>query len=305
MNDSSSTKPAGGPFSDMADEQRAHVRERYGQAARREGGCCGSGGAAALAATLGYGEDELAGLPEGANLGLSCGNPVELASLQPGESVLDLGSGAGFDCFVAGRVVGAQGRVIGVDMTPEMIARARSGCARYRELTGWDNVEFRLGEIEHLPVADASVDVVISNCVLNLSPEKAQVWREIARVLRPGGRVAVSDMALLRPLPESVATDLRALSACIAGAVTVDAYREQVESAGLTGVRVASRDGGRDVWEHYDDPLLKEIRRRLPEGTVIGDHVASVDVRALKPASSDVAQEAPPGGSRAAGGCCA
>ena len=155
------------------------------------GGCCGTGGDATMTAqdvvnAIGYAQRDVAGLPEGANMGLSCGNPTALAALRQGETVLDLGSGGGLDCFVAGPKVGAGGRVIGVDMTPEMLSKARAGLEHYRAHSGLDNVEFRLGEIEHLPVADGSVDVVISNCVLNLSPDKAQVWREIARVLKPG-----------------------------------------------------------------------------------------------------------------------
>lgn len=168
---------------DKKEQIREAVREGYGKIAKTGGtcgsaSCCGSGAAEQVARTVGYSEAELATLPEGANMGLSCGNPTALASLQAGEVVLDLGSGGGFDVFIAGPKVGPTGRAIGVDMTPDMVSKARQGLAAYHKHTGFDNLEFRLGEIEHLPVADASVDVVISNCVLNLSPDKAQVWRE-------------------------------------------------------------------------------------------------------------------------------
>ena len=195
-------------------------------------------------------------------MGLSCGNPNALAALKPGEVVLDLGAGGGFDVFIAGRKVGPTGRAIGVDMTPEMLAKARKNIAAYRERTGLDNVEFRLGEIEHLPVADASVDVVISNCVINLSPDKPQVWREIARVLKPGGRVAVSDLALLKPLPPAVVERVEALVGCVAGAVLVSETERMAREAGLVEivtqgeVRLHRRHGG------LAGPALSEDRRR-------------------------------------------
>ena len=176
-------------------------------------------------------------------MGLSCGNPAALAALKPGEVVLDLGSGGGFDVFIAGRKVGATGRAIGVDMTPEMLAKARRNIAGYRKETGLDNVEFRLGEIEHLPVADNSVDVIISNCVINLSPDKPQVWREMARVLKPGGRVAVSDMALLKPLPPEVRKMVEALVGCVAGAVLVSETGRMASEAGLTGIDLKVKTG--------------------------------------------------------------
>ena len=248
------------------------------------GGCCGPATFTPeqLASAIGYSQAELAVGPEGANMGLSCGNPTAVASLRPGEVVLDLGAGGGFDCFIAGAKVGATGRVIGVDMTPEMVSKARRNTTSYAAQTGLTNVEFRLGEIEHLPVADASVDVVISNCVLNLSPEKEQVWREIARVLKPGGRVAVSDLALLRPLPEAVRVDLEALVGCVAGAVLVDEVRAQVTAAGLTDVRLQSKPDYVDALTNWEDPLYRKIVEKLPAGSTPSEFVTSMDVMAVK-----------------------
>ena len=183
-------------------------------------GCCGPAMVPdALAKDIGYGDGDLDAVPEGANLGLSCGNPTAISELQPGEVVVDLGSGAGFDRFIAGPKVGETGRVIGIDMTHEMLGKARENIAAYRERSGLDNVEFRLGEIEYLPLADNSVDVILSNCVLNLSTDKAQVWREIARVLKPGGRVMASDMALFKPLPTAVAESVISWVGCVGGAI--------------------------------------------------------------------------------------
>jgi arsenite methyltransferase len=289
----------GGAFG-ADDAVRDRVREGYGRiatsgtwAALQEssasgccsgGGCCGPSGFTPeqLAQAIGYATDELAAAPEGANLGLSCGNPTAIASLRPGETVLDLGAGGGFDCFIAGAKVGAGGRAIGVDMTPDMLVRARRNLEAYTARTGLANVEFRLGEIEHLPVADASVDVVISNCVLNLSPDKPQVWREIARVLKPGGRVAVSDLALVRPLPEAVRNDLEALVGCVAGAVLIEEVRAQAEAAGLGRIELRPKPGYVDALTGWDDPLYRRIEAALPPGTRPSDFVVSLDVTAVK-----------------------
>jgi arsenite methyltransferase len=270
------------------------VREGYGKIAGNGGSCCGPaptccgsspGASEDLTKHIGYSAEELAALPEGANLGLSCGNPNALAALQPGEVVLDLGAGGGFDVFIAGRKVGSTGRAIGVDMTPEMLAKARRNIAVYRERTGLDNVEFRLGEIEHLPVADNSVDVVISNCVINLSPDKPQVWREIARVLKPGGRVAVSDLALLKPLPAEVLKMVEALVGCVAGAVLVSETERMGRDAGLTDVRLNPKAGYVDVLMQGQDPLYLKIAAQLPAATKPGDYVTSLEITARKPAA--------------------
>lgn len=275
-------------------ETRERVREGYANVATLDTGCCGPskgccGGASAdavsmLAASVGYSDAELAGLPEGANMGLSCGNPTALAELKAGEVVLDLGSGGGFDVFIAGRKVGPTGRVIGVDMTPEMLSKARRNILSYRERSGLDNVEFRLGEIEHLPIPDNTVDVVISNCVINLSSEKPKVWREIARVLKPGGRVAVSDMALLKPLPAPVLELVSALVGCIAGAVLVEETELMVKEAGLAEIELEKHGEYVDAMVGgMKDVLYAEVLNHLPAGVRPSDYLVSLGVRARKP----------------------
>ncbi|GAB3020285.1 arsenite methyltransferase [Natronobiforma cellulositropha] len=222
-----------------ASARRRLVRERYGDLARTDEGCCNGtegsdDGTDAQSLSVGYERDDLERAPAGANLGLGCGNPVAISALEPGETVLDLGSGGGFDCFLAADEVGPDGRVIGVDMTPEMLERARANAAE----SGTDTVEFRLGEIEHLPVADASVDVIISNCVLNLSPSKPQVFAEAWRVLRPGGRLSISDLIATEPLPERVRTDPDLVGGCIGGAATADDLEHWLEGCGFESVRI-------------------------------------------------------------------
>jgi SAM-dependent methyltransferase len=196
--------------------------------------------------------------------------------------VVDLGSGGGFDVFVAARKVSPEGRVIGVDMTPEMVSKARRNAETFRRETGLGNVEFRLGEIEHLPVADSSADVVISNCVINLSPDKPQVWREIARVLKPGGRVAVSDLALLRPLPEAVRSSVEALVGCIAGAALVEETKAMVAGAGLVDAQFETESDYVDRMVGWSDPLYREITSKLPPGSKPSDFVTSLKVTARK-----------------------
>lgn len=248
------------------------------------GGCCGPTTltAADVARAVGYAESDLTVLPGGANMGLSCGNPNALAALKEGETVIDLGSGGGFDCFIAGPKVGAAGTVIGVDMTPEMLSKARTNIARYQERSGLSNVEFRLGEIENIPVPDASADVVISNCVINLSPDKDRVWREIARVLRSGGRAAISDLALLKPLPESIASDVEALVGCVAGAQLVDEVRASVAQSGLTDLNMTAKPQYIEAMTNAEDPLYQKIAAALPEGESMSDYVVSLDIEAKK-----------------------
>jgi ubiquinone/menaquinone biosynthesis C-methylase UbiE len=271
---------------------RAAVRAGYAEIAqhgserRKSSCCCGMTevDADALAKHIGYTAEELAALPGGANIGLSCGNPGAVAALKPGEVLLDLGSGAGFDAFIAAPKVGPTGRVIGVDMTAEMLAKARKNIAAYRKRTGLDNVEFRLGEIEHLPVADASVDVIISNCVINLSPDKPQVWREMARVLKPGGRVAVSDLALLKPLPTPVVEMVETLVGCVAGAVLVSETERMAREAGLAEIRLNPKPGYVAALTEWQDPLYQKIVKHLPAGSGPGDYITSLEVTAVKPA---------------------
>ena len=237
-----------------------------------------------LASEVGYSEEELAALPEGANMGLSCGNPNALAALKPGEVVLDLGSGGGFDIFIAGPKVGASGRAIGVDMTPDMLAKARRNIAAYQQRTGLDNVEFRLGEIEHLPLADSTVDVIISNCVINLSPDKPQVWREMMRVLKPGGRVAVSDLALFKPLPSAVVEMVEALVGCVAGAALISDIERMVKDAGFGDVKLTTKSDYIDRMADWQDPLYKKIIANLAQtsGAKPSDYITSLEVTARK-----------------------
>jgi SAM-dependent methyltransferase len=235
-----------------ADQIRARVREAYGAVASRkpQGGCCSGstsccGGLDSSSTRLGYTDADLAVVPDGANLGLGCGNPQAIAGLQPGERVLDLGSGGGFDALLAARQVGATGRVIGVDMTPEMIALARRNAAK----VAVDHVEFRLGDIERLPVDDDSIDVIMSNCVINLAPDKPAVFREAFRVLAPGGRLAIADMVAIGDLPAAMAADPAAYTGCIAGAVPVGRLERMMTDAGFDRVRISVQARSRELVE--------------------------------------------------------
>jgi len=273
------------------DEVRETVRAAYARIAdvdaqgccESAASCCGGSSPDALAQALGYEETEIAELPEGANMGLSCGNPTALGALRPGEVVLDLGSGGGLDVFIAARKVGPAGRAIGVDMTPEMVSKARRNAAAFRDRTGLDNVEFRLGEIEHLPVPDGSVDVVISNCVINLSPDKPQVWREVARVLKPGGRVAVSDVALKQPLPEAMKQSVGALVGCVAGAALVAETERMIRDAGLTDIRLEENSRAVELMAQSNGALYRETTALLPRGKKPSDFVTSLSITARKP----------------------
>ncbi len=269
---------------------RETVREAYGRIAEQQessccgplNSCCGGDGSGAVAKSVGYSDAELATLPAGAEMGLSCGNPTALAALKPGEVVLDLGSGGGLDVFLAAQKVGAAGRVIGVDMTPAMVEKARRNKLEFSRRTGLDNVDFRLGEIEHVPLESGTVDVVLSNCVINLSPDKQQVWNEVARVLRPGGRVAVSDVALLRPLPESVLESVAALTGCVAGAVLVDETREMLERAGFTGIDLKGDPTYAESATKFQDPMYRKIVAELPEGLSLAELITSLYINAVK-----------------------
>ena len=250
--------------------------------------CCGPGqrcgqvDPAKLAKAIGYDAESLSNLPDGANMGLSCGNPVAIAALQEGQTVLDLGSGGGFDVFQAGEKVKASGRVIGVDMTPEMLAKARKNIEYYRQRTGLDNVEFRLGEIEYLPVPDSSVDVVLSNCVINLSPDKPQVWREVFRALKPGGKISVSDLALLKPLPDNIREMAAALVGCVAGAMLVEETRVLLEKTGFTSIVLTPKPDYVRNMQDWNDPLYKQIAETLPKGEEMADYVVSLSIEARK-----------------------
>ncbi len=221
-----------------------------------------------MSGALGYSKDDMDSVPQGANLGLGCGNPVALASLEPGETVVDLGSGGGFDCFLASREVGETGHVIGVDMTPEMVSKARGNA----EKMGAANVEFRLGEIEHLPVADNSANIIMSNCVINLSPDKPRVYRDALRVLKPGGRLSISDIVTTAPLPDAVQKDLAAVAACVGGAATIEDTEAMLKEAGFQEIRITPKDESREF-----------IRTWMP-GSDAGDYVVSANIEAVKPA---------------------
>ncbi|HYP75707.1 MAG TPA: arsenite methyltransferase [Polyangiaceae bacterium] len=260
--------------SSAAEEVRNTVREHYGKVAETNGavgcapGCCGATPTASAA--LGYSSDELASAPDGANLGLGCGNPQAIAGLRVGETVLDLGSGGGFDCFLAARKVGPTGRVIGVDMTPQMVTKARANA----RAAGIVNVDFRLGEIEHLPVLDASVDVILSNCVINLSPSKEEVIKEAFRVLRPGGRLAISDVVATAPIPERFLGTEAALTGCAGGAAHVSDLERMLTEAGFDAIAVRPRLESRAF-----------IKDWMP-GSGVEEYIASATIEATKPATT-------------------
>jgi SAM-dependent methyltransferase len=281
----------------MKDEEiKKVVRKNYADIAKQNGTCCGPQTvnptkassccgspptASDMSKKMGYSEEELAKLPEGANLGLGCGNPVALASLKEGDTYIDLGSGAGIDCFLAADKVGKSGKVIGVDMTPEMIDKARENAKK----TGMENVEFRLGEIEHLPVSDNSVDVITSNCVINLSPDKKAVFSDAFRVLKPGGKIMISDIVLLKALPEAVLQSAQAYVGCVAGAMLKDEYLNIVKEAGFEDIEILGESSAGEVW--VSDPLAASIIEQLgitiEEAKELGKSIVSLKFSAVKP----------------------
>ncbi len=272
------------------EEIRQQIRSDYAGIADNSGNCCaGACGvtesidADQLAQQIGYTKEELESLPADANMGLSCGNPTVIANLKQGETILDLGSGGGFDIFLAGPKVGKDGRAIGIDMTPQMIDKARANIDHYQTNTGLQNVEFRLGEIEHLPVADNSVDVIISNCVLNLSMDKQQVWNEIARVLKPGGRIAISDIALLCQVPDEVKSILEAWAGCVAGAIPIEEMRTQMVNAGMDNITLTPKAHYVNALTAANDPLYAKVTALLPDGQTAEEVITSVDILATKP----------------------
>ena len=267
------------------DQIRNDVRDHYSAIARGSAsGCCGGGDTKAATQRLGYSKEEIAAAPEGANLGLGCGNPQAIAELTAGEVVLDLGSGGGFDAFLAAKAVGATGRVIGVDGSSDMVTLARSNASKH----GTANVEFRLGEIEHLPLPDASVDVVISNCVVNLAPDKRAVYAEALRVLRPGGRIAISDIVAMAPMPEELADDVAAHCGCVAGAARAGDVVEILRTLGFTEISVTP------------DPGSAEVIAGWAPGRGFEKLVASAQIRATKPGSGPRKDA----GTKAAKSCC-
>lgn len=271
------------------EETKKIVREQYAKVAVERSSCCGevssccgtSDSAQDISRNIGYSENELKSVPEGANLGLGCGNPVAIASLKEGETVLDLGSGPGLDCFLAADKVGKNGRVIGIDMTPEMIEKAKANARR----GNYTNVEFRLGEIENLPVADNSVDVVISNCVINLSPDKERVFKETFRVLKPGGRIMVSDIVLSKKLPDFIMDSVDAYVGCISGAIPKDRYLKTVADVGFKEAEIVD-ETSIPVDDWVNDPIVTSITDKLEMTTektkeVLGS-VISIKIKAVK-----------------------
>ncbi len=259
---------------------RKMVREGYGKIAKAER--CGCGCGSGVSQQIGYSCGELNTVPEGADLGLGCGNPVALASLKEGETVIDLGSGAGLDCFLAAKKVGAAGRVIGVDMTPEMLDKARANCRK----GGYGNVEFRLGEIENLPVADGTADVVISNCVINLSPEKQRVFNEAFRVLKACGRLMISDMVLLRDIPETVKKSVLGYIGCVSGAEMKNEYLKLIENAGFKEVQIieeAHLSAETVLSDATAKALMEEMKLDRKSVEELVSSVVSVKISATKP----------------------
>lgn len=275
------------------EEIKKVVREKYGRIATQQSSCCqpvascccGGDVVSEISKGIGYSEDELAAVPEGSNLGLGCGNPLALASLKPGEVVLDLGSGAGFDCFLAAQKVGKSGKVVGVDMTAAMIEKARENSRK----GNYTNVEFRLGEIEHLPVADNFGDVLISNCVINLSPDKAQVFREAFRVLKPGGRLMISDIVLLAELPEPIKESIDAYVGCLAGALLKDDYLGKIKTAGFQDVKIVDETiFPIDLLISDADAAISTSMRQMSHNEIqkLAQAIRSVKVAAMKPVKS-------------------
>lgn len=257
------------------EEIKKIVRNEYAEVARQESSCgCGCGSASDVSKGIGYSDEELENLPQGANLGLGCGNPTALASLKEGETFLDLGSGAGIDCFLAMDKVGKRGKVIGVDMTSAMIDKARENAKKIDA----KNVEFRLGEIEHLPVADNTIDVITSNCVINLSPDKKAVFKEAYRVLKPGGRLMISDIVLLKKLPKSIEDSMDAYVGCVSGAVLKDDYLQIVRDAGFEDVKIVGETAMSLGSYTGDEQQGSEYQK-----TTNGPQIVSVQFYARKP----------------------
>jgi len=268
-------------MADRNEEVRQFIRERYAGVAKGAqpsccGGGCSCGGPQETAALLGYDEGDLSDAPSASNMGLGCGNPIAIAALKAGETVLDLGSGGGFDCFLARKQVGETGQVIGVDMTPDMIALARKNATEM----GYTNVDFRLGEIEHLPVADGSVDAIISNCVINLSLDKEQVFSEMFRVLRPGGRISTSDVVAIAEIPQGLRDDFGMIASCIGGAEHIDTIKAMLQEIGFGDIRLYPKENSAEI-----------VNSWLPEGG-LDSYIASYIMEAVKP------------GCCCAGGCC-